>query len=106
MVAWGGDKKWSSEDFDDIEFEDCNAATTYLCKHKPTDRMCVLIRFCDKKYMADYSIVAHEALHATLFILGYIGSEITVDNSEPACYLLQWVVSCCEKVRLGKTEKE
>ena len=50
-------------------------------------------------------VVAHEALHTTLFILDYIGSEITVDNSEPAAYLLQWVVRCCEEVKLGKTEK-
>lgn len=50
-------------------------------------------------------VIAHEALHATLFILDYIGSVITVDNSEPSCYLLQWVVRCCEEVKLGKTEE-
>ena len=51
-------------------------------------------------------VIAHEALHATLFILDYIGDCVTVEHQEHAAYILQWVVRCCEEVKLGKTEKE
>ena len=100
-------KDWQNDDFNEsccIEIEEDVRARTYDT-HFEGNKKCVLIRFASKKAMT-MEVIAHEALHATLFILDYIGSEITVDNSEPACYLLQWVVSCCEKVRLGKTEKE
>ena len=66
---------------------------------------CVLIRFKSKKHMSGETI-AHEALHAALFILDYIGSRADVSNSEPTAYLVQWVYRCCEKVRLGKVDKE
>ena len=100
-------KDWQNDDFDDSfcrEIEEDVPATTYDTYFEEK-RKCVLIRFASKKAMT-MEVIAHEALHATLFILGYIGIESTVYNSEPACYLLQWVVSCCEKVKLGKTEKE
>ena len=100
-------KDWQNDDFDDSccqEIEDDVPATTYDT-HFEEKRKCLLIRFASKKAMT-MEVIAHEALHATLFILGYIGSEITVDNSEPACYLLQWVVRCCEEVKLGKIDKE
>ena len=50
-------------------------------------------------------VIAHEALHATMFIIDYIGDCVTVEHQEPACYLLQWVIRCCEEVKLGKTEE-
>ena len=99
-------KDWQNDDFDDSccrEIEDDVRARTYYTHFERKKRKCVLIRFASKKAMT-MEVIAHEALHATLFILDYIGSEITVDNSEPACYLLQWVVRCLEEVRLGKTE--
>ena len=34
----------------------------------------------------------------------FISLSISVNNSEHAAYLLQWVYRCCEKVKLGKTE--
>ena len=98
-------KDWQNDDFDDSccrELEDEVCARTYDT-HFEGKRKCVLIRFASKKEM-NMEVIAHEALHATLFILDYIGSEITVDNSEHSCYLLQWVVRCCEEVKLGKTE--
>lgn len=104
MVAWGGDNKWSSEDFEDIEFEDGNAAATYYCHHKPTGKRCVLIRFCDKKYMADYSIVAHESFHAAMFILDHIGSGISAEYQEHGAYLAGWVANCIDRVRKGDLE--
>ena len=99
-------RDWQNDDFDDSccrEIEDDVRARTYDTYFEK-NRKCVLIRFASKKSMT-MEVVAHEALHTTLFILDYIGSEITVDNSEPAAYLLQWVVRCCEEVKLGKTEK-
>lgn len=100
-------KDWQNDDFDDSccrELEDEVCARTYDT-HFEGKRKCVLIRFASKKEM-NMEVIAHEALHATLFILDYIGSVITVDNSEPACYLLQWVIRCCEEVKLGKVDKE
>ena len=100
-------KDWQNNDFDEsccIEIEEDVRARTYDT-HFEGNKKCVLIRFASKKAMT-MEVIAHEALHATLFILDYIGSVITVDNSEPSCYLLQWVYRCCEKVRLGKVDKE
>lgn len=104
-IAVGRD--WQNDDFDEsccIEIEEDVRARTYDT-HFDGKRKCVLIRFASKKKMTA-EVIAHEALHATLFMLDYIGSVITVDNSEPSCYLLQWVVRCCENVKLGKVNKE
>lgn len=103
MVAWGRDDKWSSDDFDDIELKG-DAATTYFCKHKPTDDMCVLIRFCDKRVMSDYGLVSHESFHAAMFILDYVGSGVSVDYQEHAAYLAGWVANCIKRVRKGEIE--
>ena len=73
--------------------------------HFMEDKKCVLLRFASKKKMTS-EVIAHEALHATMFILDYIGECVTVEHQEHAAYLLQWVVRCCEEVKLGKTEKE
>ena len=103
-IAVGRD--WQNDDFDEsccIEIEEYVRARTYDT-HFDENKKCVLIRFASKKAMT-MEVIAHEALHATLFILDYIGSVITVDNSEPSCYLLQWVVRCCEEVKLGKVDK-
>ena len=104
-IAVGRD--WQNDDFYKsccIEIEEDVRARTYDT-HFEENKKCVLIRFASKKAMT-MEVIAHEALHATLFILDYIGSVITVDNSEPSCYLLQWVVRCCEEVKLGKVDKE
>ena len=103
MVAWGRDGKWSSDDFDEISLGD-NSATTYFVKHNPTGRMCVLIRFYDKRIMADYGVVAHESLHAAMFILDYVGSGISAGCHEHAAYLAGWVANCINMVRKGDLE--
>ena len=98
-------KDWQNDDFDESCFQEleCDVSARTYDTHFEENKKCVLIRFASKKAMT-MEVIAHEALHATLFILDYIGSVITVDNSEPSCYLLQWVVRCCEEVKLGKTE--
>ena len=104
-IAVGRD--WKNDDFYEsccIEIEEDVRARTYDT-HFEENKKCVLIRFASKKAMT-MEVIAHEALHATLFILDYIGSVITVDNSEPSCYLLKLVVRSCEKVKLGKVDKE
>ena len=103
MVAWGRDGKWSSDDFDEISLGD-NAATTYFVKHKPTDRMCVLIRFYDKRAMSDYGLVSHESFHASIFILDYLGSALNPKYQEHAAYLAGWVANCINRVRKGDLE--
>ena len=100
-------KDWQNDDFDEScnrEFEKADNAYTFDTTSKDVGK-CVLIRFKSKKHMSGETI-AHEALHAALFILDYIGSGISVNNSEHAAYLLQWVVRCCEQVKLGKVDKE
>ena len=100
-------KDWQNDDFDDSccrGIEDDVPATTYDT-HFEEKRKCVLIRFASKKAMT-MEVIAHEALHATLFILDYIGDCVTVEHQEHAAYILQWVVSCCEKIKLGKIDKE
>lgn len=99
-------KDWQNDDFDEDcnqEFEKDTNAFTFDTTSKDVGK-CVLIRFRSKKDMSG-EIIAHEALHATVFILDYIGSGVTANNSEPAAYLLQWVYRCCEKVKLGKAEE-
>ena len=100
-------KDWQNDDFEEFcnrDFEKGVNAYTFDTISKEVGK-CVLIRFASKKAMSG-EIIAHESLHATLFILDYIGSGIAVNNSEPAAYLLEWVYSCCEKVKLGKVDKE
>lgn len=104
MVAWGRDDKWSSDDFDDIELPESDAAMTYYVKHKPSGRMSILIRFYDKSYMADYDTVSHEAFHAAIFILDHVGSGISTEYQEHGAYLAGWVANCINRVRKGDLE--
>lgn len=104
-IAVGRD--WQNEDFNEsccIEIEEDVRARTYDT-HFEENKKCVLIRFASKKAMTA-EVISHEALHATMFILDYIGECVTVEHQEHAAYLLQWVVRCCEEVKLGKTGKE
>ena len=38
------------------------------------------------------SIIAHECLHTTTAILRDIYAKLDMDNEEPQCYLLGWIV--------------
>jgi hypothetical protein len=44
------------------------------------------------------SVVTHEALHVAMFMLHYIGVSYTVNEQEPLCYLVEYVVR--EYIRL------
>ncbi len=40
----------------------------------------------------DHSLIAHEALHIVGYIFNSIKCKMDIDNDEPQCYLLGWVV--------------
>jgi len=44
-----------------------------------------------------HGIIAHEALHATSDIFNFICAEMDVNNQEPQCYLIEWIVEQCHK---------
>lgn len=46
----------------------------------------------------DAGMIAHEALHATNYILEYIGMELTEQSEESYTYLLQWIVNESHKL--------
>lgn len=75
------------------EFKDAHIAppsktgTTYRVKERSTGIPCILI-WIGKKEEFTSSIVAHECGHAVLEIWLYIGSEVSLSNQEPFCYLL------------------
>ena len=64
-----------------------NTGCTYRVKERATGIPCILI-WIGKKEEFVTSIVAHECTHAALEIWQYIGSEVSLSNQEPFCYLL------------------
>ena len=60
---------------------------TYRVVEKETGIPCIMI-WIKKKEEFTSSIVAHECGHATLELWLYIGSEVSLSNQEPFCYLL------------------
>ena len=68
---------------------------------KPDVRAGVLIRFCNKEAMTTGNI-AHEASHAAMEILDYIGAEVDLKNQEYFSYLCGWIADCCQQVKSGK----
>ena len=60
---------------------------TYRVKERSTGIPCILI-WIGKKEEFTSSVVSHECGHATLEIWTYIGSEVSLVNQEPFCYLL------------------
>jgi len=63
------------------------SGTTYRTRERETDIPCILIWIRNKEEFTS-SIVSHECGHAALEIWSYIGSEVSLDNQEPFCYLL------------------
>lgn len=61
--------------------------STYRVKEKSTGIACILVWIKKVEEFTD-SIVAHECTHAALEIWSYIGSEVSLDNQEPFCYLV------------------
>ena len=95
VVAIGEMEKEINELYQPYEKEYANAhiappsttGCTYRVKEKLTGIPCVLI-WIGKKEECTTSIVAHECGHSALEIWKYIGSEVSLDNQEPFCYLL------------------
>lgn len=48
--------------------------------------------FIHPLYIDDHSLIAHEALHIVGYIFSSIKCKMDLDNDEPQCYLLGWVV--------------
>lgn len=82
-----------------------NADVINCRRMKPDVRGGILIRFQRKSDMTMENI-AHEAVHAALDIFDYIGASIEHDNQEPFAYLVGWIADCCNKVKIGKTNKQ
>ena len=53
-----------------------------------------IIIWTDKK---DYSVLAHECLHACMTIFKWVGIEPDVDNDEPLAYLLSAIMENSSK---------
>lgn len=48
--------------------------------------------FINPKHINEHSVIAHEALHIVGYIFESIKCKMDLDNDEPQCYLLGWVV--------------
>ena len=50
-----------------------------------------------EKYENDWSVIAHEVLHATNRILEHVGVEVNTINDEAQAYLLSYVIKEIQK---------
>lgn len=62
------------------------------------DKGGIFIRFISKKVMTT-DVIAHEACHAAMEVLAYIGGRVDLNNQEYFCYLVQYIARCCQKVK-------
>lgn len=51
------------------------------------------------RYADDWSIIAHEALHAVNYILSDRGIEATMANDEAQAYLLAYIINQIQKIK-------
>lgn len=65
-----------------------------------------LVWFPKASEMSNLDWIAHESAHVALGIFDYIGSEVTVNDSEPFAYLVGWVFKCMDTVRKFKEVKD
>ena len=68
-------------------------------KHKESRYCGAVLYFRSKKSMTP-GIMAHEASHAAKDLFEHIDADIK--PHEPFEYLLEFIVNCCEEVRLNK----
>lgn len=47
-------------------------------------------------------VIAHEALHAAMYIFHGLGIEVSCENDEPLAYLVGWIAKCINEARLTK----
>jgi hypothetical protein len=93
------------EEFGADEMPDYAHADTGRTYRRSDGEYGVLLRFRSKSLMTP-SVMAHESIHAALFILDYVGIQINAENSEPLTYLAGWITECCQKVRNCKLSHE
>lgn len=86
------------EDFDKLsEMDDsCYAGVDHAHNNK-TDKGGVMIRFSSIDSMT-IETISHEAGHAAMDIISYIGGKIDLENQEYFCYLSGWIAKCCGEV--------
>ena len=72
------------------DLSDCSDYDAIVFEHKGCD----VVAFSKT---TSPSIIAHEALHITNNIFRSINAEADLDNDEPQCYLLEWVVKQIHK---------
>lgn len=91
------------DDFDGISEMDksCIAVVDHVHNNK-TDKGGIMIRFSNTDKITN-DIVTHEACHAAMEIIDYIGGKIDLNNQEYFCYLSGWIAKCCNEV-LNETE--
>lgn len=89
--------------FEDIEpmEETADAQVDCTRRLKPSVKGGVLIRFKNREAFT-ISNITHEATHAAMDILDYIGAEIDLKNQEYFSYLCGWIADCCQQVKSGK----
>ena len=78
--------------------EKSNAITDKVRKLLPEPQGGMLIRFKGVAQMTA-PIMAHEAFHAMMGMFDYIDTYPAMNNQEPAAYLLEFIVKCCEKAK-------
>lgn len=59
-----------------------------------------VIIFFRSKLSMTYRTVSHESCHAAKYLFEHIGADIT--PHEPFEYVVDWIASCIEKVKLNK----
>lgn len=83
------------------EMDESVGAVTEHAYNNETKKGGIFIRFAKRNDMsAEY--ISHEACHAALGVLEYIGANVEFSNQEPFCYLVGYISKCCEQVKNNK----
>lgn len=86
------------EDFDKLsEMNDSCYAVVDHAYNSKTDKGGIMIRFSSVEAMT-IGVITHEAGHAAMEIINYIGGKIDLDNQEYFFYLSGWIAKCCGEV--------
>lgn len=85
-------KEQFKEDFNPMD--DKSAACVYTLSED------FLIRFKHKSCMT-LQIMAHEAVHAALYVFDYLGCKVDFDNQESFAFLVDCIANFCDKARIN-----
>lgn len=91
----------TDENIDFSKFKSFKAVTVNAID-KETGDFGVLIVI--KPEFSNYGTIAHEASHAAGYIFYHVGADM--DCGEPTAYLIEWIVKCCEQIKLKTFECE